>query len=137
MPVQGYSRVPVGEAGTYHIMRQRDARDQPIPTILASQNEAPPLPNNWDLCTLKYKATHADVIEDIARTCRSFMPAASRIIPELITGTLLITDTAINLKKLYGIIKDMDQKPTAELKKRWSKQVQIKPEQPQKSAGSN
>lgn len=150
--INGFSRVPAGQENTFQILRQRDARDQAIPTVTASQQDAPPLPNNWDLYTLKYKATNPDVVENIARTSRSFMPANSRIIPEEVTGTLLVTDTAINLKKLYGIIKDLDKKPTAEMKRRWeenakaqhaermkkkAEETQVKSAQPQKNTGSN
>lgn len=116
---QGWTRVPLKEANTFQIMRQRDARDSAIPYIKASKGNEPDLPNNWDMMTIEYKATNPDSVEAIARTSRAFMPANSRIIPEELSGSLLITDSAANLKKLYEIIKSMDQKPTAELKKRW------------------
>jgi type II secretory pathway component GspD/PulD (secretin) len=118
--LNGFSRVPAGVPGTYQIMRQRDARDAAIPTVSADQNTAPELPNNWDLITLKYRATHADAIEMIARMSRSFMPANSRIIPNELSGMVLVTDSSMNLRKLYDLIKDMDRKPSAELKKRWA-----------------
>lgn len=124
--INGFSRVPSGVENTYQILRQRDARDQAIPTVSASQKETPQLPNNWDLYTLKYQATHPDSVENIARTSRSFMPANARVIPVEVSGTLLITDTAINLKKLYGIIKDLDRKPSAEMKKRWEEEAKAR-----------
>ena len=116
----GYSRVPLSEPNTFQISRQRDARDLSIPLFKGDQKHTPELPNTWDLVTLEYKATNAEVVEQIARTARSFMPANSRIIPSDINGTLLVTDTGPNLKKLYEIIKDLDQKPSAEMKKRWA-----------------
>jgi type II secretory pathway component GspD/PulD (secretin) len=116
--MNGFSRVPLG-ANTYQIMRQRDARDSAIPSVTADAHTPPALPDNWDLYTMKYKATNPDVVEDIARMTRSFMPGNSRIIPAETSGMLLITDTAANLKKVYGIIKDSDVKPTLEMKKKW------------------
>ena len=54
------------------------------------------------------------------------MPANSRIIPEEVSGMLLVTDTAPNLKKLYELIKDLDRKPSAELKKHWDEMAKIR-----------
>ncbi|MGE0616114.1 MAG: hypothetical protein AB7P04_10780 [Bacteriovoracia bacterium] len=117
----GYTRVPVGDGKTYQIQRQRDARDTAIPFVTASREQAPVLPANWDMMTLKYRASHPEVIEQIARVCRSFMPAGARIIPsDLGGGMLLVTDTAMNLRKVYEIIRDHDQKPGPEQKRRWA-----------------
>ncbi len=116
--MNGYSRVPLGMPHAYQIMRQRDARDSAIPTVTADAHTPPALPDNWDLYTMKYKATNPEVVDDIARMSRSFMPANSRIIPFEASGQLLVTDTALNLKKLYGIVIDNDVKLTPEMKKR-------------------
>lgn len=70
--------------------------------------------------TLQYQASHPDAVEQIARLARSFMPANARIIPSELGGTLLVTDSAPNLKKLYGIIQQEDQRPTPEMKRRWA-----------------
>lgn len=120
--LEGFTRVPLNQPSTFQILRQRDARDSAIPLIRADKTHAPALPNNWDMVTLLYKASHPEVVEQIARMSRSFMPANSRIIPSELSGTLLVTDSAANLKKLYEIVRDEDQKPTAEMKKRWEEE---------------
>lgn len=116
---EGLTRVPLPEKNTFQIARQRDARDSIVPIISATKSKQPELPNTWDLVTLKYKAENADAVEHIARSARSFMPANSRIIPDELGGMLLVTDSAMNAKKLYQIIRDMDVKPTAEMKRQW------------------
>jgi general secretion pathway protein D len=119
----GYSRVPLDHAGTFQIMRQRDARDSAIPFAVADKSTAPQLPDNWDLYTLRYKATHPDSVEHIARLSRSFMPANSRIIPDELSGMLYVTDTALNIKKLYELIREGDLKPTPALLKKWDEEA--------------
>jgi len=115
--MNGFARVPVGTPNTFQIMRQRDARDSALPTIDADANTPPALPNNWDLYTMRYKASNPELVEHMARFSRSFMPANSRIIPVEWSGLLLITDTAANLKRIYDLIKSNDVKPTPEMKK--------------------
>lgn len=119
LDMEGYTRVPAGQPDTFRIMRQRDARDSAIPLVTADQKSAPNLPNTWDMTTLRYKATHSEGVEQIARMSRSFMPANSRIIPSEVDGSLLVTDSAANLKKLYAIIRELDQKPSPEQLKAW------------------
>ena len=126
--LEGFSRVPLGEAGSFQIIRQRDARDQAIPWVTSDQKHAPELPNNWDLYTMKYKATNPEVVEHLARMSRSFMPANSRIIPDEIAGILLITDTAMNLKKLYTIISGSDIKPSAAVRKKMDEEERARNE---------
>jgi type II secretory pathway component GspD/PulD (secretin) len=117
----GYARVPLGQPHSYQIVRQRDARDLNLPVIKGGpQMREADIPANWDLFTLIYKTQFADNVEDLARLLRSFMPANSRIIPNLLSGSLLITDTGMNLRKVVGLLKETDLKPTPELKKKWA-----------------
>jgi len=118
--LNGFSRVPLGQPNTFQIARQRDARDSAIPLVKADKNDSPDFPQSWDLMTLQYKAANPEAIEQIARTSRNFMPPNARIVPAELGGTLLITDAAPNLKKLYEIIRDLDQKPSPEMMKRWA-----------------
>lgn len=128
---EGFARIPLGSSGdTFRIVRQRDARDLPLPVATADERMAPRLPELWDLYTLKYKATHADAVEAIARLSRSLMPANARIIPSELSGTILITDAAPNLKKIYALIRENDQKPSAELKKRWKEEEERRVQAP-------
>jgi hypothetical protein len=55
------------------------------------------------------------------------MPANSRIIPDEIAGILLITDTAMNLKKLYTIISGSDIKPSAAFRKKKESEETTRP----------
>ena len=102
LSMNGYSRVPLAVPNTYQIMRQKDARDAAIPFVTSDAKTAPALPNTWDLYTMTYKATHAQAVDEIARMARSFMPPNSRIIGQELSGELLVTDTAPNLKKIYA-----------------------------------
>jgi len=120
----GFTRVPLAQPKTFSIMRQRDARDTAIPVLDGSQKEMPKIPNNWDITTLKYKLTNGEVAEQIARTLRSFMPANARIIPNELSGMVLITDNNPNLKKCIDLIRSLDVKPTAEMRKNWAKREQ-------------
>jgi type II secretory pathway component GspD/PulD (secretin) len=119
----GFSRVPLDKSGTFQIMKERDARDSAIPQEFADQNTAPKMPDTWDLYTLRYKASHPEAVEHVARLARSFMPSNARIIPDEISGTLLITDSAANLKKLYSMIREYDQKISPAVLKKWEDQA--------------
>ena len=115
----GFTRVALGH-DTYQIMRMRDAKDSIVPLIEASKQVLPSLGDNWDVATMRYKATNPEVVEHISREIRNFMPPNSRILPSELDGTLLITDSGPNLKKIYEIIKNLDQKPSAALLKKWA-----------------
>jgi type II secretory pathway component GspD/PulD (secretin) len=121
----GFSRVPLDNAGTFQIMRQRDARDSAIPLVNADKETEPKLPENWDLYTVHYKATHPESVEHIARTARGFMPANSRIVADELSGALLVTDTALNIRKLYPIMRELDLKVSPALLKKWEESAKI------------
>jgi general secretion pathway protein D len=121
LDMENYARVPLG-AGVFRIMRQRDARDSAIPTVVGDKQHAPAFPDTWDLMTFSYKATNPESVEAIARMVRSFMPANARIASIEMSGMLVVTDTAPNLKKLYEMIRANDLKPTAEVRKKWAEE---------------
>ncbi len=136
--INGFTRVPLGPLGTYQIMRQRDARDSTLPIIRADKNTKPELPHNWDLYTMIYKSSHSEVVDELARTSRSFMPANSRIIPSELSSTLIVTDSALNIKKLYEILREIDQKPTPEfLRKRAKEEARREAERAAERAEKN
>lgn len=134
-----YARVPLSQPGMFQIMSQREARDSALPLIKSDQNTAPALPENWDLVTMQYQATHKEpgVVDNIARSVRSFMPANSRIIPVAMNGQLLITDSAPNLKKIYEIIKQMDVKPNPEVSLKKNKEEMKRTIQPVPESKAN
>ena len=123
--LNGYSRVPMGAPLTYQILKERDARDTNVPSFSADAKRPPQLPNTWDIVNLKYKATHAESVEMIARVLRSFLPATARIIPSDLSGMLIITAAAPDAKKAYELIVENDQAPSAALKKRWEDQDKV------------
>src|SRR4051812_37299242 len=90
-----------------------------IPVATADSRHAPVLPNNQELYTLKYKATNAETVEELARLVRSFTPQTSRIIPYEYSGMLHVTDTAASLRKVYDLVRANDVKPTPEMKQKW------------------
>jgi len=120
----GFSRVPTGEKDTFSIERQRTARDLNLPIFKGSKKNRPNFPKNYDLITFQYKVVHPEytqIVGYLARHLRSFMPANGRVIPSELNGVLTLTDTAMNMQKLYQLIIEMDVKPTAALLKRWEK----------------
>lgn len=120
LAAEGYSRVPLIPGKTFEIVRQRDARDSAVPIVTADLHNAPTLPDTWDIYNLNYHATSPYLVDRMARSVRSLMPAAARIMSW--NSTLLVTDTAPNLKKMYALIQSMDVKPNAETLKKWDEQ---------------
>ena len=117
--LNGFTRAPLGEPNTYEVVRQRDARDTLLPKVTADVNNAPDLPNTWDWYHLTYKAKYPDAVESMARTARSFMPATARIIPVELSGQLMMTAAAPDIKNVYEMIRHMDQKPSKEILEKW------------------
>ena len=117
--LNGFARVPLSIPGTYQVVRSRDARDTLLPRIVASADTPPELPDTWDLVLLVFKLKHPEVAEAMARNARSFMPANARIIPNELSGQMLITAAVPEVKNVYQIIKDMDVKPSPEMLKEW------------------
>ena len=52
------------------------------------------------------------------------MSRYGRIIDNKLNGTLLVQDTALNLKRMYGLIKKMDNEPSRELRIKWKQDKQ-------------
>jgi general secretion pathway protein D len=101
--LSGYNWIYNPSTNLYRVLNQRDARDQELPIITESKD----LPDNDLIVTYFMKVAHASP-EFIARNIRSFMPAASRIIPFEWTQSIIITDSARNLSKLKKLIEKLD-----------------------------
>jgi type II secretory pathway component GspD/PulD (secretin) len=112
--LQGYTWIHDSATDLYRVMRVRDARDQETPMI----TEPARLPDNDLLVTyvLSLENTPPDYI---ARIVRSFMPAFSRIIPEDLTRSVLITDSARNIGKIRKIIQQVDTPQVAKHVDEW------------------
>ncbi|OFZ18026.1 MAG: hypothetical protein A2X94_04570 [Bdellovibrionales bacterium GWB1_55_8] len=101
--LEGYTWIHNTAADMYRVVRLRDARDQEIPVI----SDPARLPDSHELVTYIMPIRHASP-EFIARNMRSFMPANSRIIPDVTTSSILITDSAHNISKLKKLVERVD-----------------------------
>ena len=117
----GFTRMPLSVPGIYQILRVRDAKDSAIPTYYGSLKEDPKLPDTWDYATMVYTTVDTANIDEIPRVLRNFMPPSSRII-SIDAGKILITDGIANLKKMHTLLKEIDVKPTAEMKRKWAEE---------------
>ena len=106
------TRVPLADANAYTILRQRDARDSALPRFDADSKTTPDIPKTWDLGTLRYRLAHPELAEPIARTLRSFLPASSRVIPEELSGHLIIVASFPILANVLNLAQSMDVKPS-------------------------
>ncbi len=111
----GYTRIPLGHPHTYRITSHSNALHIPLPIVFATTDTPPEFPNTWDLITLTYQVKYPEVIREMANTARSFMHASARIVPNKITSQIILTDTAVNIKNVYKILREMDQKPNKKL----------------------
>ncbi|MCM2279011.1 MAG: hypothetical protein NDJ89_13125 [Oligoflexia bacterium] len=112
--LSGYTWIQDTSTDLHRVVRQRDARDQEIPVISASA----PLPDSDLLVTYILPVRHSPP-EFIARNMRSFMPAASRIIPDDLNGAVLITDSAHNITKLKKLVERLDTPEAAKQAVKW------------------
>jgi hypothetical protein len=106
----GLTRLPLEGAKAYTILRQRDARDSALPRFDADSKTAPALPKTWDLAILRYRLAHPELAEPIARNIRSFLPGTARVIPDELSGHLLITAAEPILGSVLNLIQSMDVK---------------------------
>ncbi|MFT6068519.1 MAG: general secretion pathway protein D [Bacteriovoracaceae bacterium] len=115
----GYTRILLEDKKTYRIINARDVRYTPVPQVNGDFETKPVLPNTTDYHMMSYQMRHPDVSTEVTRSLRPFMSRYGRIIDNKVNGTLVVQDTAINLKRLYGLIKQMDKEPTREMKRKW------------------
>jgi hypothetical protein len=106
----GLTRVPIADANAYTILRQRNARDSALPRFDADAKTTPEIPKTWDLGTLRYRLAHPELAETIARTLRSFLPATSRVIPEELSGHLIVVASFPILANVLNLAQSMDVK---------------------------
>lgn len=104
----GFTRIPLSEPRTFTILRQRDARDSALPMYNADATTTPEFPRTWDLATLRYRTPRPHLCDHIARTMRSFLPGNSRVIPDEITGQILVTASQPILASVLEKIQAMD-----------------------------
>jgi general secretion pathway protein D len=117
----GYTRILLEDKKTYRIINARDVRYNPVPQVKSDYEKKPDLPNNTDYHMMSYQMRNPMVSTDVTRSLRPFMSRYGRIIDNKLNGTLIVQDTAINLKRMYGLIKQMDNKPTREMRLKWKK----------------
>jgi type II secretory pathway component GspD/PulD (secretin) len=109
-----FTRLPLGEEKAYTIVRSRVARDSALPIYSGDSQYLPKLPQHWDLSTVRYRAQTTELVEDLARTMRSFLPANARVIPYPSSGTLLITAPNPIIRNVLSHIQALDVKLSPE-----------------------
>jgi hypothetical protein len=102
----GYAVIDAPAGNGWIIERTRDARDDALPVYEASE-----VPMTNRLISAHYTAKYIDP-ESIARAMRSFMPAYSRILATE-GSQILITDTGLNIRKVFSVVTRMDTEEAA------------------------
>lgn len=113
---QGFTWIHDTSTDLYRVLPLRDARDQETPMI----TDPAQLPDNDLLVTYFMPMEHVSP-EYIARIMRSFMPPNSRIIPDVATNSVIITDSSRNIMKLKKLIQQVDTPQTAKNSSEWLK----------------
>lgn len=117
----GYTRVLLDDGRTYRIINSRDVRYTPVPQVTSNYDKAPQLPNTSDYHMMTYTLKYPLISKEMTRSLRPFMSRYGRIIDNKVGGTIIVQDTALNLKRIYGLIKQMDNEPTREMRNKWRK----------------
>lgn len=120
----GYTRILLEDKKTYRIINSRDVRYNPVPQVDSTYDSEPVLPNNSDYHMMAYQLRNPVISSVVTRSLRPFMSRYGRIIDNKLNGTLLVQDTALNLKRMYGLIKKMDNEPSRELRIKWKQDKQ-------------
>lgn len=115
----GYTRILLEDKKTYRIINARDVRYNPVPQVTSDFDKEPTLPNTTDYHMMSYQMRYPGISSVVTRSLRPFMSRYGRIIDNKVNGTLVVQDTAINLKRLYGLIKQMDNEPSRDMKRKW------------------
>ncbi len=115
-----YTRILLHE-NTYSIIKSRDVRYNPIPEVVASATNPPNLSDNYDYQSMVYTTRSSLFTSPISRALRPWMSRYGRILDTPDAKKLIIQDTAINLKRIYGYIKELDVELTKEIIKAYEK----------------
>lgn len=108
LATSGYTRIAIS-SDTYEIINARDIRYREVPIVMASKNKKPTFREGNDHYMMKYKLVSNKVpASSIARNFRPFMSRYGRIIDIAHSGTVIISDRAKNLKRLYQLLGELD-----------------------------
>lgn len=119
LDANGYTRVPLATPKTFTIMRQRDAKDSNLPKVTANSRFEPVLPNTHDWYDMEYTAANDGVAAEMARASRNFMPPNTRIVAFDLSNKVVVTGPIPVLRRIYGLIKDMDRPVSKALRRKW------------------
>ena len=119
------SRVPNGNK-TFLIQRENDAKGGPVPSYHASLTETPQIPDNWDISTLRYKATHPESVKQMENIVRTYQSMGARIYGVEHSGYLIVTDTAKSLKTALTLARENDVAISPALQKRWDEEARLR-----------
>lgn len=114
--INGYTRVPTTEKGTYKIVASRDVRYETFPVLSADLKTTPQIPATDDYFMLTYQFTHYknDQMRETSNSLRPFMSRYGRVIEIINSGTLTIQETGTKLLQLLDAIRRNDRQLSKE-----------------------
>ncbi len=115
-----YTRIPLTN-NTYSIINSRDVRYNVLPEFQASAKKVPDLSDTYDYQNMVYTTRSSIFTSPLTRALRPFMSKYGRVLESSEAKKLIIQDTAINLKRIYSYIKDLDVEPTKEIIRAYEK----------------
>ncbi len=103
----GYTRININEK-TKLIIPARDVRYSNIESInwTGDTNDIPDLS---DYFLLTYPLKNQESLPYMTRALRPFLSRYGRIIEQVTSSTIIVQDTGLNLRKIAGLIKKIDQ----------------------------
>lgn len=114
----GYARIPSTKSG-WTVINARDVRYMPVPHYEYGKDT---IPKNYDHMMATIKLKNRYITPEISRNFRPFMSRYGRIIDVASTGTIIISDTGMNIHRLIELVKVLDKKPTEDEIERFEKQ---------------
>lgn len=106
----GYTRVSVDKE-TFKIVSARDIRYTPTELIrYRSSDDFKNIPALADYFMLSYQLKNSFLAKEISRSLRPFLSRYGRIIENRANGRLVIQDTGNNLRRITGLISELDTK---------------------------
>lgn len=107
----GYTRIPLEDNKGFRVVNARDVRY--TPTRLYSKKDIDQMPLNFDYVMFSIKLKSIDSTQ-VTRSFRPFMSRYGRIIDIKQTNTIIIQDTAQNIRRMIKLVKLIDLPRTSE-----------------------
>ena len=117
LSLNGYTKIATTQKH-WTIISARDVRYNPVPNLVYGKDT---IPNNFDYVMVSIKLKNPHLTSELSRNFRPFMSRYGRIIDIKSTGTLIISDTGRNARRLIHLVEQMDKKPTKDEEKKYEK----------------